>query len=170
MPHALRASIQQPLPSEHPFYVLIGRVAAEWAKIEHILDLAIWDLCAVDHRLGSCITGQLAGQFGRFGAIQALARAKGFDKKMLGRIENFANSTNTLARRRNRFVHDAWYETGVGQTGQFRSYSAKEGVFGFYEVKSGYAEETIALFKQKAAELSELCSELLQGPPATPSS
>ena len=32
------------LPDAHPFYALIGRVAAEWARLEHNLDLIIWDL------------------------------------------------------------------------------------------------------------------------------
>src|SRR5262245_35059281 len=30
------------LPEEHPFYALVGRVASEWAHLEHILDTTIW--------------------------------------------------------------------------------------------------------------------------------
>ena len=113
-----------PLPDQNPFYALIGRVAAEWAQIEHILDLTIWDLCAADHLLASCITGQIAGQYGRFNAIHALAAAKGFDKKMLDRIEHLSNTTAGLSKRRNRFVHDAWYTTGSEQ-GQLKAFHRK---------------------------------------------
>src|SRR5436190_450935 len=27
-----------PLPDDHPFYALVGRVASEWAHLEHIVD------------------------------------------------------------------------------------------------------------------------------------
>ena len=161
IPHALRASIKQPLPPEHSFYAVIGRVVAEFAQVEHILDLAIWDLCAADQLLASCITGQLLGQSGRFLALQELADAKGFDKAMWKRIETLKSGAAILFKRRNRFVHDAWYETGVGQTGQFRSYSGKEGVFGFHEVTSADAEKIIVSVKKMAAvTCSPVCPRL----------
>src|SRR5436853_536115 len=95
------------LPEEHPFYSLIGRVAAEAAQVEHTLDLIIWELSGVKHELGSCITGQLAGAYGRFNAIQALASAKGANRALLNEIETLSNKTNGTLKLRHRFVHDA---------------------------------------------------------------
>jgi hypothetical protein len=155
----------EPLPESHPFYALVGRVAAEWAEIEHILDLIIWDLSGVDRKLGSCITGQLLGQYGRFNAVHALAAAKGFEQGTLNRIEHLRNTAGNLATRRNRFVHDAWHTTGGGQASQFKSFSAKDGKFGFHDVSSDYAVETIRLIQEKAAEVSQLRLELTKSPP-----
>jgi hypothetical protein len=160
-------SVLTPLPLDHPFYVQIGRVAAEWAKLEHFLDLIIWELSGGSNELLSCITGQLLGQFGRFNAIQSLAAAKGYDGKMLKRIEHLSNCTAGLAKRRNRFVHDAWYikhrdsETKVGQ---FKSRSAKDNKFGFDEVTSTYAEETITQIKSAFSAIGVLRSDLSNGP------
>ena len=50
-----------PLPEDHPFYALVGRVASEWAHLEHIIDLTIWKLLDVDDRLGACLTAQYPG-------------------------------------------------------------------------------------------------------------
>jgi hypothetical protein len=44
---APRVTIHGPLPEDHPFYALVGRVASEWAHLEHILDTTIWDLLGI---------------------------------------------------------------------------------------------------------------------------
>jgi len=45
-----------PLPAKHSRYALIGRVAAEWAQLEHLLDLIIWNLLTrLDRETASCL-------------------------------------------------------------------------------------------------------------------
>jgi hypothetical protein len=39
---AVVGRVRNPLPAEHPAYALIGRVAAEWAQLEHALDIILW--------------------------------------------------------------------------------------------------------------------------------
>jgi hypothetical protein len=154
------AKVLTSLPSDHPFYAVIGRVAAEAARLEHTFDLIIWELSGVNHELGSCITGQLAGSYGRFNAIQALAAAKGCGQELLDEIETLANKSNNALRRRHRFVHDAWYTEGGAHAGQFKSLIPKEAKFGIHDVSKEYAEQTIELLKKRATEVGELRSKL----------
>jgi hypothetical protein len=157
--------VEKLLPDDHPFYQLFGRVAAEWALIEHVLDLTIWELAGFSHELGSCITGQLIGQSGRFNALLALVAAKGCDDKMRNRITDLVYKTGNLAKRRNRFVHDAWYlsESESGKSvGQFKSYEPKIGKSGFDEVTETFAIETIDPIKSKLADISQLRADLLK--------
>jgi len=158
------ARVLSSLPPEHPFYCIIGRVAAEGARLEHTLDLIIWELAGVDHKLGSCITGQLAGAYGRFNAIQALAAAKGWDKETLKRIETLANETNNVLKARHRFVHDAWYTEGGEHASQFKSFAAKDGRFGIYDVTESEALDTVERIRKKTAEVAELRSKLQTEP------
>ena len=44
--------LRRPLPDNHPAYSLIGRVAAEWARLEHILDTIIWELAGLEPAFG----------------------------------------------------------------------------------------------------------------------
>jgi hypothetical protein len=153
------------LPPEHPFYALIGRVAAEGARLEHTLDLIIWELAGIDHKIGSCITAQLTGSFGRFNAIEALAAATGFDKAMLRSIAKLAGKTNEVLKSRHRFVHDAWYEGGE-RTGQFKSFLAKDQKFGMHEVTEADALKTIEIIREQTSKVAALRTELQKGPPA----
>ncbi len=150
-----------PLPANHEFYTLIGRVAAEWARLEHLLDEIIWSLSGIDQKLGSCITGQLVGQYGRFSAIHALAVALGAEKKILDRIVTMSGKCGELSKKRNRFVHDAWYLTQEDQVEQFKSFSPKDGIFGINEVSEAYAEETITRIRDKVKEVEDIWRELL---------
>ena len=79
---------------------------------------------------------------------------------MLDRIETLSNKINEIAKRRNRFVHDAWYTEGGEHAGQFKSFAAKEGKFGIHEITESYAQETIEKIKQKAIEVGQLRNDL----------
>ena len=59
-------------PDGHEIYNLIGRVAAEWSHLEHILDRSIWKLAKVPGSRGACLTAQMMGVWPRFNAIDAL--------------------------------------------------------------------------------------------------
>ena len=64
--------IHTPLPDNHPAYALIGRAASEWARIEHILDMIIWELAGLDQMTGSCMTTPQFGYRARLNIIMAL--------------------------------------------------------------------------------------------------
>jgi hypothetical protein len=52
-------------------YKLIGRVAAEWSRLEHALDRIIWTLAGTLYLDGACITSQLLGATARYKVICA---------------------------------------------------------------------------------------------------
>jgi hypothetical protein len=158
----LEVTYDQPLPQDDPFMSLIGRVAAEFARIEHLLDMTIWTLSGVDAAIGSCITGQLTGQFQRFSALESLATAKGFDQNLLTKIKKLAQRTGEVAKLRNRFVHDAWYaHSPSGEITQFRSFSAKDQRFGLAPIGEQDAIDAILRIREKVMEVKELCREIL---------
>lgn len=117
----------RPLPQDHPFYAKIGRITAEWARLEHVLDVTIWELAGIDPDKGSALTGQMLGTNGRLSAISALAALHGHSKRTMADIEELQSASNITAKLRNRFVHDAWYiqdANGETSAGQFKNLSA----------------------------------------------
>src|SRR5436305_14777871 len=74
-------------PKTHPLYAAVGRVAAEWAELEHNLDQIIWRLSGTTAPLAACITSQMIGHFPRFNAIVALVRSRRGDNKLIQSIE-----------------------------------------------------------------------------------
>src|SRR5580700_5640440 len=54
-------TIHKPLPEEHPFYSVVGRVASEWSHLEHILDLTIWEIIGIRPEIAACVTSQILG-------------------------------------------------------------------------------------------------------------
>ncbi len=102
-------TVYEKLPDEHPFYAVVGRIASEWAHLEHQLDLVIWKLVGISSEIASCVTGQImAASTFVFEAIAALAAAKSISSRV-SKIEKLGLSVSNLAKSRNRFVHDAWY-------------------------------------------------------------
>jgi len=148
------------LPDNHPFYILVGRVASEWAHLEHALDTIIWDLSDTDQRTGSCITGNLLGHWSRVNAIHALVAHKGGSDELLKRIETFGNRVSSLAKKRNRFVHDAWYIDDEGTATQFVSYSAKERKFGHKDIDEGTMRTVCEDIRNKIKELRSIRNEI----------
>lgn len=160
---APKLTVYHPLPDKHPFFELIGRVVAEFARLEHALDQIIWGLVGGDPRRLSSVTGQMTGQGQRLSAIQALAAARGLDAAMLKRIQTLSGRVNEAAKLRNRFVHDAWFEPGdaPGAAAQFKSFSAKDRTYGISEITAVDAEETVRLIRDRVADVSQLQRDLL---------
>jgi hypothetical protein len=116
------------------------------------------------------ITAQMVGAYPRFNVIAALALHKGFGKQTDKRIEKLRNKTTEVGKRRNRFVHDAWYmKDEMGEASQFKSFTADDPRFGFQPITDDYATETIRLIREKISEVSALKDDLLKSPPATSS-
>lgn len=164
----IRLTVHLPLPEDHDTYKLIGRVAAEWAHLEHILDLTIWDMAGVREAAGSCITAQLPGSYARFNAIGALAVHRRFGTKMLDRIETLSNKVSGTGRERARIVHDAWYlEAGPDTTKQFKSILPRkkkeegEQKFGNVDIGETYVTALIAKIRDRIKDVSQLRADIL---------
>lgn len=156
--------IHGPLPPDDPLYALIGRVVAEWAQLEHVLDLTIWELAEGRKDIGSCITGQMMGHAPRFKAIAALAELRGHDKKVLSEIELLKNKVFGIAELRNRYIHDAWYSRrstqDTSEVAQFRSYSVKHDKFGLFPIETDQIEKCIKKIRSRTKAMSKLRTRL----------
>jgi hypothetical protein len=79
-------SVHAPMPENHPMLSIIGQVANQWAHIEHILDLIIWDLSGLEPSKGALsITAQLLGSQARFKTIISLAPTRRLSKAIITR-------------------------------------------------------------------------------------
>src|SRR5262249_26807541 len=105
--------VQRP-PSDNPIYSLVGQIASDWAYVEHMLDIVIWELAEIEPERGACITAQMMGTYSRFKAIIALLMLRQrLTQKDLSRFINKAtdlsNRANGPGEKRNRATHDPWY-------------------------------------------------------------
>jgi len=165
---------ERPLP-EHPIYSFVGQVASEWAHLEHILDLIIWDLAGVVHAEGACITAQLMGVRPRYLTLiaQLTLRSKTQPQfsRFITKVNALMGSSYDPGDRRNRIVHDPWYvtfEDGPGlltkplseQPAQFKSMPSKNLTFGIEEVDLEEIKKTLADIKSLAANAENLKNEI----------
>ncbi|MGH7080147.1 MAG: hypothetical protein ACREFU_18875 [Acetobacteraceae bacterium] len=150
-----------PLPDAHPFYAVVGRIAAEWAQMEHAPDLIIWDLLGAPQDLGSCVTQQLSGYRSRFIAITALSSAHGLGKDLTDKITALQGRTQDLAVNRNRFVHGAWFMTQPEEDlAQFKSLTRRQRKFGIEAISDDDARQTINRIREKVEEITNLRAEI----------
>ena len=89
-------------------FATIGSVAASWAALELKLDLSMISLGKLPQSTALCLTAQIFGPARKLDAYIAIAHLRGANKQLLGKLEQFAKDTTSLAERRNRIVHDPW--------------------------------------------------------------
>ena len=155
---AVVGRVRNPLPAEHPAYALIGRVAAEWAQLEHALDIIIWEMAGTPFYVGSCITGQMVGHWPRFRAIIALGTIRKLSKPLLKVVNKTGETASELAQLRNRIVHDAWYteEEPGALAAQYRSILPKQVIFGLEDVTEDFVNDLIGKIVIKREQVFEL--------------
>lgn len=154
-------TVHHPLPQEHPFYATIGRVAAEWTRLEHILDLIIWELASIEPVIGAGITAQLLGAGNRFRSILALGTHRNLNEKVLERTRRLMRWSFDPGEARNRIVHDAWFiQPTSGQLGQFRSMAAKDLRFGLVDIDTADIEKTLSQIESLSKGASELRQQI----------
>jgi hypothetical protein len=151
-----------PLPDDHPFYQMVGRVAAEWAHLEHVLDEAIWDLAGLTPASGSCITAELRGTYARYKAILTLGTVAGISQKTLDKAEVQMGKSNGLGEKRNRLVHDPWFvESSSKAAGQFASMIWKKRQYGFLPIDNAEFKKTISDIQKARNDANALRATLL---------
>lgn len=160
-------TVHSPLPEAHPFYVKVGLIASEWAHLEHILDLIIWEICKIDHATLACLTAQIMGVGPRCKAIIALCGRVGIsDEIILKKIRKLMSDSYGPADERARVVHDPWYiRSDDNQVGQFKAMPYSDQRFGIQEVMDNEiatALEHIRSLKVRANEIRGVISVALQ--------
>ncbi len=141
-------TINGPLPEAHPFYALVGRVASEWAHLQHILDLAIWDMLGTRPEQAACVTSQIMGVGPRCHAVALLGVQLNVPKDVLKLFKALRSDSFSVADWRNRWVHDPWYhEVPSGKVFQFRAMPAVDPRYGQHEISEEEVKETISRIK-----------------------
>lgn len=168
-------SVEQPLPDDHPFYALIGRAIAEWARLEHNLDLIIWDLIGSKNELSSCLTAEMMNFRPRFNAIVTLLAYHKIDKQFIDNANKLLKTMYEITDDRNRYTHDAWFlrSTSVGvdkveEVGQFRTFAVKRRRTGFYPVDNTEILEFIEKIKVRTEQIITLRRDISNFRKASP--
>ncbi len=160
--------IYSPLPSDHPFYAFVGRVASEWSHLEHILDQTIWVLASwqttgFSHQMAACITSQILGVPPRCRVISALIAQRKLDSSLAKGFRALGQDAFSTSEARNRIVHDPWYgEIGSHQPAQFRAMPASDPRFGFCDITKADIDQTINSIHELQERASKLQNAVLE--------
>ena len=137
------------LPPDHPFYALVGRVAAEWSQLEHILDLTIWELMGGDKQISACVTAQIMGVGPRCNAIKTLGSARGLSDVLLKPFRTLRGDAYPIADKRARIVHDPWFlEVYTAQPSQFRAMPTSDPRYGIHPVSEEFIGQTLGQIRE----------------------
>lgn len=160
-------------PDDHKIYSLVGRVASDWAHVEHLFDEMIWRLVGTDDIRGACVTAQMTGVYPRCKAIVALltilGRRRNFD------VEHLVKKTNELMQKssgpgdkRNRIVHDPWYiYTEIDTTAQFKAVPQKDYRYGVHPVDETELKTTLEEIKNYGERVTKLRDDIFSAFPAS---
>lgn len=158
---SIKTAAYSALPAEHPFYAAIGRVASEWAHLEHTLDAIIWSLADGPDHQTACVTAQIMGVGPRCKAIIALGRMKGGSDRDLKPFRTLMSESYPVADWRSRWVHDPWYiEQHTGIPGQFRSMPHIDPRFGIHTIEEDRLSETLDKIKALRWQANEAWTSL----------
>jgi hypothetical protein len=94
------------IPEDH--YAAIGKVAANWAALEALVNSSLWQLSKADDEAAACLTAQMIGITRSLDALLALVRLRGGTETMISKINRFQNDTFEYMKKRNRIIHDPW--------------------------------------------------------------
>jgi hypothetical protein len=145
----------------HPIYALIGRVASEWAHMEHRLDEIIWSLSGMPWPIAASMTGQMVGHFGRYNAIIALLSHYDLGKEIIDLAKKQQGKVSDLAEYRNRIVHDAWYvELDTNEAHQYKSMPKRDTKFGIHRYPTEEIEQLIAKIATRIDAISSLSEKI----------
>jgi hypothetical protein len=111
-------SSQQYDPQFATYCAAIGHVSTIFAKLELIINEAIWLLANIGIDEGACITSQIPSPLSRLRALIALVAVRGGKGNLINELNSFSVTADSLGRRRNRVVHDPWIK--MGDSGEFR--------------------------------------------------
>jgi hypothetical protein len=155
-------TLEKALPEQDPFYALVGRVASEWAHLEHILDTTIWGLLSIEEKLGASVTSQIMGVSPRCKAIITLCVARGVNEPTWKPFAKLMSDSFDVSEWRNRFVHDYWAMPEQGKATQFRAMAFKDKRFGFVDIGKEALNKTIEETKKLQQRASYLHATVVE--------
>jgi hypothetical protein len=103
-----------------PYHMQVGRIASQWAALDHAIDQAIWKLAEISPALGACITTQLTSTATRLRVMWALLLLRDGSDPLIKKLEKFNAKMYVALEKRNRAVHDPWCQLDSGEVGQIK--------------------------------------------------
>jgi hypothetical protein len=87
------------------YYLAVGKIITNWAMLEARLASAIWRIAEIPDDFGASITSQIYTLDGKVKALQAILRARGYEREAAN-LGTVIDDIKGLATIRNRLVHD----------------------------------------------------------------
>jgi hypothetical protein len=140
-------------------YASVGKVAAIWAGLEHLMQMAIWRLARVDNLTGVCITAQIGNSGRLLDAITALLRLRGATDIALKPLLTFSEKVGRRQRKRNRIVHDEWVFRLDGQPSRFEVSANRLAVYDIIPHSTDEVEDFVKQIIALCDEFNEILSD-----------
>lgn len=116
-----RQKSDQMIEALDPFHTQVGRIASQWAALDHAIDQTIWLLAEVTPALGACITTQLTSTSARIRVLHALLLLRDGSDAIIAKLNRFNAKMYSALEKRNRAVHDPWgIDDASGSVSQIR--------------------------------------------------
>jgi hypothetical protein len=115
-----RQKSAQMIAALDPYHMQVGRIASQWAALDHAIDQAIWKLAEISPALGACITTQLTSTATRLRVMWALLLLRDGSDPLINKLEKFNAKMYVVLEKRNRAVHDPWCQLDSGEVGQIK--------------------------------------------------
>jgi hypothetical protein len=102
----------QLMKEDSPYLAAIGEMIVAWAFFEHRLDVMIFNL-ASPTECACRIPSQLDPPASKFQAIIELCSMRQVPEHLIEELKKISQDSVPLSTRRNRFIHDPWFDGGV---------------------------------------------------------
>lgn len=144
------------LPADNPVFSLVGQVCAEWAKLEHTLDLIIFEMIGGDRFPMSTLTAQIMGARPRLTAIVTLMTHRKYEIELISKANKLQDRCSKSQEQRNRIVHDPWFleADSAGHLGASQHTSPRNKSSGLGYVSKSESELRQVLQEIKALRIS----------------
>lgn len=113
-------------PDIEPRLTLVGKISAEWARLETGFDITIMDLVGGDSERLHCVTAQFTSYHSKLLAIESLLHHHNAPENTRKQLRRFKGALGEIAQQRNRVIHDPWIWPGEGDVEQLRPRSKKK--------------------------------------------
>jgi hypothetical protein len=104
----------QLMKEDSPYLAAIGEMVVAWSFFEHRLDVTIFNLAGPKEcECRKKIPSQTARPASKFQAIIDLCQRRQVPEHLIEELNKISKDSTALSSRRNRFIHDPWFDGGV---------------------------------------------------------
>jgi hypothetical protein len=136
------------ISDEH--YSAIGKLVANWAALEAIINSAIWRIGGIQDEIGACVTSQIFTFDAKMKALISILKVHGNLNSTVSSLNKFHDDVRPISNFRNRLVHDPWVHDEITNLPQrLQITSDKKPLF-------EYIPESITQINETSEKLGEL--------------